>query len=66
MIAKDYFKRQAKTLRKMIRVTRNPTIADRLNFMADNFEHRSADGTDEISPTNDPPEGATSRDVENN
>jgi hypothetical protein len=50
----------------MIRVTRNPTIADRLNFMADNFEHRSADGTDEISPTNDPPEGATSRDVENN
>ncbi len=66
MIAKDYFKRQAKTLRKMVRVTRNPTIADRLSFMADDFEHRSADGTDEISPAIDPPGGATNRDDGNN
>src|SRR5262249_18813466 len=34
MIAKDYFKRQAKTLRKMVRIVRNPSIADRLSLMA--------------------------------
>jgi hypothetical protein len=66
MIAKDYFKRQATTLRKMVRVTRNPTIADRLSFMAEDFEHRSADGTDEINPAIDRPDGATNRDDGNN
>ena len=66
MIAKDYFKRQAKTLRKMIRVTRNPTIADRLNFMADDFDHRSADGTEEAAVAIAPPDGATDREEGNN
>ena len=49
MIAKDYFKRQATTLRKMVRVTRNPSIADRLSLLAGDFEARS-DETDELAP----------------
>lgn len=58
MITKDYFKRQATTLRKMIRVTRNQTVADRLTFMADDFENRSADGPGEAAPAIGPPKGA--------
>ncbi len=50
MIAKDYFKRQATTLRKMIRATRNPTLANRLTLMADEFDSRSADGTEDGEP----------------
>jgi hypothetical protein len=66
MIAKDYFKRQATTLRKMVRVTRNPTVADRLSFMADAFEHRPADGTEEVAVAIAAPESATDRENGNN
>jgi hypothetical protein len=41
MIGKDYFQRQATTLRKMVRIAKNPSIADRLNLMADDFDTRS-------------------------
>jgi hypothetical protein len=51
MIAKDYFKRQATTLRKMVRVTRNSSIADRLSLMAEDFDARSSRPTDEFLPT---------------
>lgn len=61
MIAKDYFKRQAMTLRKMVRVTRNRTIANRLTLMADEFDNRSEDGSDELAPSLGPPPGATGR-----
>jgi len=62
MIAKDYFKRQAKTLRKMVRVTKNETVANRLSSTADAFDNRSACGTDESSAAVDrPPKGATDR-----
>ena len=44
MIGKDYFKRQATTLRKMVRVAKDPTVADRLNDMAREFEQRAKDG----------------------
>jgi hypothetical protein len=50
MIAKDYFKRQATTLRKMVRVTRNPSTADRLSLMAEDFDDRSSRRTDEFGP----------------
>jgi hypothetical protein len=50
MIAKDYFKRQATTLRKMVRVTRNRTLANHLTLMANDFDSRSGDGTEEIPP----------------
>ena len=55
MIAKDYFKRQATTLRKMVRVTRNSSIADRLSLMAEDFDARSSASTDEFAPTAHPP-----------
>lgn len=55
MIAKDYFKRQATTLRKMVRVTRNQTIADRLNHMADDFEARLANEAGEHGAPFGPP-----------
>jgi hypothetical protein len=55
MIAKDYFKRQATTLRKMVRVTRNSSIADRLSLMAEDFDARSSGSTDEVAPTIHPP-----------
>ena len=47
MIGKDYFKRQAKTLRKMVKVTQDPVVADRLCEMADEFEARADGGRDE-------------------
>jgi hypothetical protein len=47
MIGKDYFKRQAKTLRKMVKVTQDPVVADRLCEMADEFESRADGGRDE-------------------
>jgi hypothetical protein len=47
MIGKDYFKRQATTLRKMVRVTRNRTIANRLTLMAEEFDDRSEDNWSE-------------------
>lgn len=47
MIGKDYFKRQAKTLRKMVKVAQDPVVADRLCEMADEFEARADMGRDE-------------------
>jgi hypothetical protein len=47
MIGKDYFKRQAKTLRKMVKVAQDPVVADRLGEMADDFEARADAGRDE-------------------
>ncbi len=38
MIGRDYFKRQAKTLRKMVKVAQDPVVADRLCELADEFE----------------------------
>ena len=43
MINKDYFKRQAKTLRKMVKVAQDRTVAERLSEMADEFDAK-ADG----------------------
>ena len=48
MIDKDYFKRQATTLRKMVRITRNQSLADRLSHMAEDFDVRASDGADEL------------------
>jgi hypothetical protein len=47
MIGKDYFKRQAKTLRKMVKVAQDPVVAERLCEMADEFESRADTGVDE-------------------
>jgi hypothetical protein len=41
MIDKDYFKRQAKTLRKMVKVAQDRTVADRLSDMASDFDQRA-------------------------
>ena len=41
MIGRDYFKRQARTLRKMVKVAQDPVVADRLSEMADDFESRA-------------------------
>jgi hypothetical protein len=48
MIGKDYFKRQAKTLRKMVKVAQDPMVADRLCEMAEDFESRAGVGPDEL------------------
>jgi hypothetical protein len=48
MIGRDYFKRQAKTLRKMVKVAQDPVVADRLCEMADEFESRANIGSDEL------------------
>jgi hypothetical protein len=53
MIAKDYFRQQATTLRKMVRVTRNRTLANHLTLMANDFENRSGDGTEKVAPSVD-------------
>jgi hypothetical protein len=47
MIGRDYFKRQAKTLRKMVKVAQDPMVADRLCEMAAEFESRAGGGSDE-------------------
>ena len=47
MIGRDYFKRQAKTLRKMVKVAQDPMVADRLREMAAEFESRAGGGPDE-------------------
>ena len=47
MIGKEYFKRQAKTLRKMVKVAQDPVVADRLCELADEFKSR-AGGLDEL------------------
>ena len=55
MIGSDYFRRQATTLLKLIRVTQNPTVADRLIFMAEEFKSRAKDEPDESRPAASPP-----------
>ena len=50
MIDKDYFKRQARTLRKMVRVAQDRTVADRLSDMADDFDARANDGSTRLEP----------------
>lgn len=51
MIGRDYFKRQARTLRKMVKVARDPVVADRLGEMADEFEARANDDETEHQVT---------------
>jgi hypothetical protein len=41
MIGKDYFKRQATTLRKMVEVAQDKTVAERLIHLADDFEAKA-------------------------
>lgn len=48
LIGKGYFRRQAKTLRKMVNVTQDSVVADRLCEMADDFESRAGIGADEL------------------
>jgi hypothetical protein len=43
MIDRDYFRRQARTLRKMVKVAQDSTVADRLSDMADDFDKRAKD-----------------------
>jgi hypothetical protein len=43
MIGRDYFKRQATTLRKMVKVAKDPVVADRLSDMAHDFDQRARD-----------------------
>ena len=43
MIDKDYFRRQARTLRKMVKVAQDDTVAERLKDMADDFEARAVE-----------------------
>jgi hypothetical protein len=48
MIGRDYFRRQAKTLRKMVKVAQDPVVADRLCEMAEDFEMRASVRSDEF------------------
>ena len=43
LIGRDYFRRQATTLRKMVKVAQDPVVADRLSGMACDFEERARD-----------------------
>jgi hypothetical protein len=45
MINKDYFRRQARTLRKMVKVTQDDSVAERLRDMAEEFEARAVDNS---------------------
>jgi hypothetical protein len=45
MIDRDYFRRQARTLRKMVKVAQDSTVADRLSDMADDFDKRAKDSS---------------------
>lgn len=58
MIGRDYFRRQAKTLRKMVKVAQDPVVADRLCEMADDFESRAGVGSDELEYQLYSPDGA--------
>ena len=46
-IDKSYFRRQAPLLRRMVRLTRNPVVADRLSEMVREYEMKANDGPDE-------------------
>jgi hypothetical protein len=62
MIDKDYFKRQARTLRKMVRVAQDRTVADRLSDMADDFEARASDDSARLEHGYGPPWRGAGRD----
>lgn len=49
-IDKSYFQRQAPLLRKMVRLTRNVFVADRLSEMARDYEMKAGEGADELPP----------------
>lgn len=46
MIGKDYFKRQATTLRKMVEVAQDRVVAAQLNHLAEDFEAKAEGGPD--------------------
>jgi hypothetical protein len=49
-IDKSYFQRQAPLLRKMIRLTQNILVADRLSEMARDYEMKASEGADKLPP----------------
>jgi hypothetical protein len=49
-IDKSYFKRQAPLLRKMVRLTQDLLVADRLNEMARDYEMKAGEGSEESTP----------------
>ena len=49
-IDKSYFQRQAPLLRKMVRLTRNIFVADRLNEMARDYEMKASEGAEPLPP----------------
>ena len=49
-IDKSYFQRQAPLLRKMVRLTRNIFVADRLNEMAREYEMKASEDAEALSP----------------
>ncbi len=49
-INKDYFRRQAPLLRKMVRLTGNPVVADHLKEMARKYESEANDNPDQSLP----------------
>jgi hypothetical protein len=64
MIGKDYFKRQATTLRKMVDVAQDKTVADRLTHLAADFEakaDRDPDPTEEPERASGGGEGGSGR-----
>ena len=63
MIGRDYFKLQAKTLRKMVKVAQDPVVADRLCELADEFESRAGVGSDEFEHQLYSPDGARGDEV---
>ena len=54
MIGKDYFKRQATTLRKMVSVVQDQAVATRLTFLADHFEAKADQEADQSEERNRP------------
>ncbi|MBV8792629.1 MAG: hypothetical protein JO237_11340 [Pseudolabrys sp.] len=46
-IDKSYFRRQAPLLRRMVRLTQNPVVADRLSEMVREYEMKANEGPDE-------------------
>ena len=69
MIDKQYFRRQATTLRAMIRVTKSVPVVSRLSDLAADFEQRADDGSPELEHQAGPPrsrvEGEQSHGPEN-
>jgi hypothetical protein len=49
-INKSYFRRQALLLRRMVRLAKDPIVADRLSEMVRSYEVKGRDGPDEGPP----------------